>query len=155
VLEEHLQTSQFCSVPRNSILEAVSIFREAIAQTEMTDTLLCVLTLDFQDAFDRISHKYLFQILHNYGINPRFIERIKNLYENTTATVQINGTMAWPIPNRSAVRQGCPLSTLLYALFLHPLLRMLEENLSGITIGHRARRTTVVACAGYVTVFAT
>ena len=60
VLEEHLQTSQFCSVPGNSILEAVLIVRESIAQSEMTDTPLCVLTLDFQEAFDRISHQYLF-----------------------------------------------------------------------------------------------
>ena len=56
VLEEHLRTSQFCSVPGNSIIEAVSIIREAVAHAEVTDTPLCVLTLDFREAFDRIVH---------------------------------------------------------------------------------------------------
>ena len=55
VLEHHLRTSQFCSVPRTSIAEAVSTVREATAQAEMSDTPLCVLTLDFQAAFDRLS----------------------------------------------------------------------------------------------------
>ena len=74
VLEDHLKTSQFCSVPGNSILEALSIVCETTAHSEKTDTPLCVLTLDFQDAFDRISHQYLFQILQSYGISPWFIE---------------------------------------------------------------------------------
>jgi len=44
---------------------------------------------------------------------------------------------------------------LLYALCLHPLLRMLENQLPGIQIGHRARRTGVVAYADDVTIFVT
>ena len=63
VLEEHLRTSQFCSVPGNSIIETVSIVREAVAHAEVTDTPLYVLTLDFREAFDRIVHYYLFTIL--------------------------------------------------------------------------------------------
>ena len=55
VLKDHLHTSQFCGVPGNSIMEAASIVREVIAYSE---------TLDFQHAFDRISHHYIFKILH-------------------------------------------------------------------------------------------
>ena len=70
VMETHLRNSQFCGVLGNSITEAVATVREAIAQAEMADTPLCVLTLDFKEAFDRVSHKYLFKILRNYGISP-------------------------------------------------------------------------------------
>jgi hypothetical protein len=61
VLEDHLRSTQLCSVPGNTILEAVSTIREAMAHAETTGAPLCVLNLDFQNAFDRISHKYLFQ----------------------------------------------------------------------------------------------
>ena len=44
---------------------------------------------------------------------------------------------------------------LLYALCLHPLLRMLENKLPGIQIGHRERRTCVVAYADDVKIFVT
>jgi len=89
VLEEHLRTSQFCSIPGNSIIEAVSTVREAVAQVERTNSALRVLKSDFQEAFDRLSHQYLFTILKSYGISPWFIERIKYLYEKATASVQI------------------------------------------------------------------
>ena len=63
------KTSQFCGVPGNAIVEAASIVRDAIAYSESSGSPLCVLTLDFQHAIDRISHHYLFQILHRYGIS--------------------------------------------------------------------------------------
>jgi len=74
VLQDHLHTSQFCGVPGNSILEAASLVRDAIAYSESSGSPLCALTLDFQHAFDRISHHYLFHILHRYGISEWFIE---------------------------------------------------------------------------------
>jgi hypothetical protein len=141
VLGEHLRTSQFCSVPRNSIIEAVSTVREAIAQVEITDKLLFVLTLDIQEEFVIVSHQHVFKILRRYDLNTGFIDSIKDLYDNATASVQINGHLPGSIPIRCAVRQGCLLSMLLYAFCLQPLLRMLENNLLGIQIRHRARCT--------------
>ena len=135
LLKDRLHTSQFCGVPGNSILEAASLVRDVIAYSESSGSPLCVLTLYFQHAFDRISHHYLLQILHRYGISEWFIDRLHALYKNTTASVQINGTLAGPIPIQSAVEQGCPLCMILYALCLHPLLRTLEDNLPGIRLG--------------------
>jgi hypothetical protein len=119
VLQDHLHNNQFCGVPGNSVLEAVSLVRGATAYAETTGAPSCVLTLDFQNAFDRILH-HLFQILQLYGISNWFIERLQTLYENATASVQINGILAGPIQIHSAVRPGCPLSMVLYALCLHP-----------------------------------
>ena len=133
VLVERLRPNQLCSVQGNSIIEAVTIVREAVAHAEVTDTPLYVLTLDFRGAFDRIAHDYLFTILKSY-VCPWFIDRIKDFYENATASIQINGKVAGHIRIQCAIRQGCPLSMLLYALCLHPLLRMLENKLPGIKI---------------------
>jgi hypothetical protein len=54
-MEEHLQTSQF--------FEAVEIVREAIAQAEIKQTPLRVLSLDFQGAFDR---NYKLVAIHDF-----------------------------------------------------------------------------------------
>jgi hypothetical protein len=56
VLQDHLHTSQYCGVPGNSILDALSLVRDVIAYAEMTGSPLCVLSLDFQNVFYRISH---------------------------------------------------------------------------------------------------
>ena len=59
IMAELLQHSQFCGVPDRTIFEAVTTVREAIAQAEITQVPLRILSLDFQEAFDRISHQYL------------------------------------------------------------------------------------------------
>jgi hypothetical protein len=71
--------------------------RDSIAYAEVARIPLCVLSLDFKEAFDRISHTYLFTILKGYGFSDIFIERIKNMNDNATSVVQINGQFSGPI----------------------------------------------------------
>jgi len=81
ILADQLQNIQFCGVPGNSVLDTISSVRDFLAHYESTGTPLRILSLDFQNAFDLISHKYLFHILPRYGISPWFKERIYGLYE--------------------------------------------------------------------------
>jgi len=155
IMEEHLLSSHFCAVPGNIILDAVATVRDAVTYAENTGTPLCVLTLDFEGAFDRISHHYLFHILRRYGISHRFTERISNLYDGSMASIQINGILKGQIPIYCAVRQGCPLSMVLYALCLHPLLRILEDRIPGIHIRGTTRSSPVLAYADDITVLVT
>jgi len=55
MMEELLHPSQNCGVPGRTIFETMATVREANAQAEVTCVPLCVLSLDFQEAFDRIS----------------------------------------------------------------------------------------------------
>jgi len=91
-------------VPGNTILDAVATVRDAVAHAEHKNVPLCVLTLDFKDAFDRISHDYLFTILHSYGLSAPFINRLRTLYDDATSSVQINGHIQGPISIRCGVR---------------------------------------------------
>jgi sRNA-binding carbon storage regulator CsrA len=70
-------------------------------------------------------------------------------------SVQINCHFVGHFPVRCSVRQGCPMSRLLSALILNPLLCLLERNLTGIRIGNRIQKTAVVAYADDVTIFVT
>ena len=129
--------------------------RDTIAYAESRRVTLCVLSLAFKNAFDRIAHNYLFQTLQGYGIGKAFIAGIKRLYEVATPSVQINGHEYGSIPIRCAVRQDCPMSMALYALCLHPFLHFLDLNLPGIRTGRRTGPTLVVAYADDVTIFMT
>jgi hypothetical protein len=83
------------------------------------------------------------------------VERIHALYDQATASVQINGSLAGNIPIRSGARQGCPLSVALFALCLHPLIRALENSLPRIKIGRHTQHGPVIAYADDVTAFVT
>ena len=73
MMADLLQQSQYCWVLGNTIFKAVATVRKAIAQTEVKQAPLCVLSLDFQEAFDRISHQYLFAILRSDYFNNLFV----------------------------------------------------------------------------------
>jgi len=134
VLVDLLHPSQYCGVPGRTILEAVATVREAIAHAERAKTPLCVISLDIKEAFDKISHSYLFSILQSYGFSNGFIDRIKHMFTDVTSVVQVNGNTSRPIPIHSSVRQGCPLSMALFTLCLNPLLHRLDQQLHGIRI---------------------
>jgi hypothetical protein len=109
-----------------NILDAVNAVRDRIAYAETNDIPMCVLSLDFQNAFDNISHDYLFSILHSYEFSTQFITLLKSLYKDVTSTVQINGELLGHIPICCGIRQGCPLSMTLFTLCLQQFLNLLE-----------------------------
>ena len=115
----------------------------------------CVISLDFQEAFDKISHKYLFTLLEKYAINKYIRTGMKNLYSHATSTVQVNGYTSDPFPIQCSIRQVCPLSMLLYALSLHPLLTLLNQKINRLQIGRAGRSKAVVAYANDITLFVT
>jgi hypothetical protein len=69
-LAEKLSTGQQCGIPGRSILDTLASVRDFIVRVyhETTQTTFCLLSLDFRQAFDRVSHDYLFQELLRYGI---------------------------------------------------------------------------------------
>jgi hypothetical protein len=77
----------------------------------------------------------------------------KNMYANSDSSVQVNGHIAGPIPIQCSIRQGRPMSMVLFALCINPLLKFLDQNLTVIRLGRSDQRTAVVAHADGVTIF--
>jgi hypothetical protein len=150
-MSDILQSSQHCGRQGNTIFEAVTAIRDIIAYTEVHNESVCLLTIDFKDAFDRISHSYLYAILREYGFSEGFRTRIQKLYANVKSTLNINGHKSQPISIKSSVRQGCPLTMTLFVICLNPPLNALEKKLTGIKIGRCGTKTSVIAYADDVT----
>ena len=74
-----LQPSQHCGLPGNTVFGAVATVRDAVVYVEATGIPLCVLTIDFKEAFDKISHSYLHALLRQHGFSDRFQQRIRNI----------------------------------------------------------------------------
>jgi hypothetical protein len=81
-----------------------------VAYAEYTRKSVCIISIDFQGAFDNIAHEYLIATLHNLGFSENMIRRITNLYDNASSMAQINGFMTPTVPINASIRQGCPLS---------------------------------------------
>ena len=114
-----------------------------------------ILSIDFKEASDNISHSYLFTLLTTYGLSARFNACIQGMYSNTTSFILINGHISGPIPIKSSVRQGCPQNMQFFALCLDPLFRALENSPAGIRFGNNTTKTAVIAYADLVTLLLT
>ena len=89
-MEDHLTYTQYCGIPGNTIHDAVATVGESIAYAESKNFPFCVLSLDFKNVFDRVSHGYLYKILYGYGNGAPFINGIRHMYEGATSSLQIN-----------------------------------------------------------------
>ena len=74
-----LHPSQHCGIYGRTNFEVIATVREAIAYTKYTRTSMCILSIDFKEAFDNISHDYLFQLLETYGFSKQTQKRIRQV----------------------------------------------------------------------------
>jgi hypothetical protein len=103
-----LYANQYCGKRGQTIFDAVAAVRYIIAYAEVTKMPMCVLTVDFKEAFDRIYHEYLFGALKASGFSEHFMNKLKRIYENATSTLHMNGYRSRKIRIDNSVRQGCP-----------------------------------------------
>ena len=89
--------------------------------------------IDLKKAYDTVPHEGLFQKLSNYGVRGRCLDFVKGLYKSSKITVRVgHGAQAQFAPSfalERGLRQGCPLSPVLFNIFINDLM----EELAGIT----------------------
>lgn len=80
-----------------------------------------LISIDLEKAFDRVEHKYLFDLIQQFGFGNNFIKWMKCFYTDIFSCFKINGFLTDFIGISKSIRQGCPLSALLYTLVAEPL----------------------------------
>ncbi|KAL3693139.1 hypothetical protein R1sor_006790 [Riccia sorocarpa] len=104
--------------------------------------------LDQEKAYDRLLPEYLWAVMRCLQFPEQVICRIQNLQLEAETRVLVNGDMLPSFPVLRGVRQGCPLSPLLFSLASIPFITTLRrENDSGNILPVHVGRDVVVSCA--------
>ncbi|KAL1415296.1 hypothetical protein MTO96_029567 [Rhipicephalus appendiculatus] len=91
----------------------------------------CAALLDFTNAYGSVPHPALLDALRGAGAGSVFVDLIKDLYtDNSTCILAAEGSTE-PIPILAGLRQGCPLSGLLFNLVVDPIIRAVQGPDSG------------------------
>ncbi|NXX51866.1 PO21 protein, partial [Tricholaema leucomelas] len=96
-------------------------------------------------AFDSVSHTHILAVLKQKGLDDHIISIVKDFYENISTRIKTKGGETEPIGIRTGVKQGDPMSPLLFNLCTDPLLWKLE--MSGEGFQHEAAEVTTMAFA--------
>ena len=99
-----------------------------ISQTQRCNKEAIVVSLDAEKAFDKVNWSFLSAVLHKFGFGESFIQWVSTLYNSPKATVTTNGITSQSFSLQRGTRQGCPLSPLLFAIFIEPLAIAVRQN---------------------------
>ena len=112
---------QTCGVPGRFIGENVAFLRDIVDFCTFTGVPAALLSLDQEKAFDRVDWSFLRSTLFALGFGQSFIGWVDLFYKNSSSAVNVNGNVSSCFLLSRGVRQGCPLSPLLYILIAEVL----------------------------------
>ena len=128
VLDTLVTNQQTCGIPGREISTNLSLIRDVLEITERTGETGILVNIDQEKAFDRVDRRLLEATLQTFGFGPQFIQWIRTLYANARTQVICNGELTESIPLGRGVRQGCPLSPLLYVLTAEILSQAIQKD---------------------------
>jgi len=80
-----------------------------------------ILLLDICKAYDRVHRDLLWALLQYMGFPDKFISILKDLYSYPTGTLHFQDVQTDKLYMPVGLRQGCPMSPALFAIFIAPL----------------------------------
>jgi hypothetical protein len=122
------------------------IFDECIRQAKKNGTIVGSL-LDVAKAFDTVPHEAILRALSSQGVDVSTIALFEDMYSGIST--QINGVGSF-IPLVRGVKQGDPLSPLLFNIVMDPLIQDLQGTgfrIGGHEIGALAFADDIVSLA--------
>jgi hypothetical protein len=106
-----------------------------------------MISIDAEKTIDKIQQHFMIKALRKLGIEGMYLNIVKAIYDKHVANIILNGEKLKPFPLKSRMRQGCPLSPLLFNIVLEFLARAIrqEEEIKGIQIGKETVKISLLA----------
>ncbi len=82
------------------------IIGDILEVSRLLDIYTGLISLDQENAFDRVEHSYLWHTLEEFGLSSGFIAMIRDFYHDVESVLKINGGLSAPFKIFRGIRQG-------------------------------------------------
>ena len=118
--------------------DAIGVMRMLYERSLEYGNDLYVCYIDFEKAFDRVRWDKMMKVLKELSVDWKDRRMIKDLYMRQEAVVRLESGDTEPGVIGRGVRQGCPLSPLLFSIYAESMMKdALRDIEEGVTVGGR------------------
>ena len=147
VLDDIVSPDQSGYIKGRYIGENIRIISDMIDFINHNKQQGIIALLDFEKAFDTINWKFLENTLISFNFDENFRKWIRILYNEISCCCLNNGHATEFLNITRGIRQGCPISALLFILVVEILACNIRssQNIPGIHIGNHEMKITQLA----------
>ena len=150
VIGKLISPEQVAYIKERYIGQNIRLLLDVLDYTKTKQKPGILLFLDFEKAFDSLNWNFIDKCLQKFGFGENFCRWIKIIYTDPKAFVKINGFLSETISFKRGIRQGCPLSALIFIICTEFMALQIKKNdtIKGIDID-TAETTTSVKVTQY------
>jgi hypothetical protein len=142
LLDSLVAPNQSAFIKKRCIQDNFMLVRQSAKKLHQKKQSSLLLKLDIAQAFDSISWPFILEVLEHRGFGGRWRAWVALLFRTATTRILINGAPGELVQHRRGVRQGDPISPMIFILemdFLTLLFHQAEDTglLNGLEIPHR------------------
>lgn len=135
LMPQVINEDQTCGVQGRSIHDGLlHLYNVTQLMADRKEGLL--MAVDHESAFDLIDWTFITKCMRKVGINNTLIRWINTIYkpDHVNSVVLVNGYISRPFNMYRGIRQGCPISALLYVLIGETISEAIrtDEQIKGI-----------------------
>ena len=136
VLPSIIHPMQYGFIAGRDILHNILNVQMVVDYAKESKQEIVMIQLDIEKAYDHVNWSFLAQLMSEMGFGTRMSRLSFMLGLGAVSHVMLNGGVTKAISLTRSVRQGCPLSPLLFAIVTHPILvKMHELAICGDIVG--------------------
>ncbi|GFS36613.1 retrovirus-related Pol polyprotein from type-2 retrotransposable element R2DM [Trichonephila inaurata madagascariensis] len=128
--EEHsiLSPAQKGFTPYDGVIEHNFLINTHLDRARSAQGNAFLAWLDVSNAFGSVPHEAIIHALRSEGADGDFIETVANLYVGASSSILTEEGPSDPLPILCGVKQGCPLSGILFNLVINETIQCVQGN---------------------------
>jgi hypothetical protein len=148
-LHKLVKPGQSAFVRGRSIQDNFIYVRNVVKRAHKKKSPLIFLKLDIAKSFDSLNWGFLLSVLTRMGFGQKWRDMVSIILATSSSRILLNGCLGRPFTHRRGLRQGDPLSPMLFILALEPLQCLMECATQRAIISPLPPRTARIRASFY------